>query len=209
VLSDPGATRDVTTSLAEGVARHVQEVRRLIPGAEVVVQLDEPALATVLLGRVRSESGYRVLPAPDSSDAILALRQVMESAKAAGATAVVLHCCADSPPVTVLRDACPEAVALDVAALSPRAWEEVAVAIDDSVHLWAGALPTRGEHTAYRERHDDLVARWREVGLPTRDLAQVTVTPACGLAGASPQGARAITEATLRLAADLAETAAG
>lgn len=208
VLSDPGALRDLTGSLTEGVARHVHEVRRLVPGAEVVVQLDEPALATVLLGRVRSESGYRVLPAPDRFDAILGLGRVMDSARAAGATAVVVHCCADSPPVDVLRDAHPDAVALDVAALSPRAWEEVAVGVEDGRQLWAGALPTYGEHTAYREHHDDLVARWHEVGLPARDLRQVTVTPACGLAGASPQQARAITEATLRLAVDLTETAA-
>ncbi|MGI8949864.1 MAG: methionine synthase [Ornithinimicrobium sp.] len=207
VLSDAGAVRDLAGSLAEGVARHVQEIRRLVPAAELVLQLDEPALAAVLLGRVRSESGYRVLAAPEPSEATDAMRQVLDAARAGGAAGTVLHCCAGSPPVEALRGARPDALALDVAALGPRTWEAVAVAAEDGVRLWAGALPTDGERTAYREHHDDLVARWREVGLPVRDLAEVTVTPACGLAGAFPQRARAITEATLRLAVDLAETA--
>ncbi len=207
VLSDVGATRDLTASLAEGVEEHVRALRRLVPGAEVVVQVDEPGLSTVLLGHVRSESGYRVLRTPETAEAVTALRQVLDGARAGGAVSTVLHCCADHPPVSVMRDARPDGLALDTSMLGPRGWESVAVAVEDGVQLWAGAVPTDGEHTAYREHHEDLVARWREVGLPTRDLAQVTVTPACGLAGASPAQARAVTETTVRLAADFAETA--
>lgn len=208
VLSDIGATRDLAASLAEGVGEHVRAVRRLVPGADVVVQVDDPGLSPVLLGHVRSESGYRVLRTPEQAEAVTVLQQVLDGARAGGAARTVLHCCADDPPVTVLRDAKPDSLALDTSMLGPRGWESVAVAVEDGAHLWAGVVPTHGERPAHREHHDELVARWREVGLPTRDLTQVTVTPACGLAGTSPQGARAITEATLRLAADLAETAA-
>ena len=73
VLSDPGATRDLAGSLAEGVAEHVAAVRRLVPGAEVVVQLDEPSLTAVSLGHIRSESGYRVLRTPEPGELATAL----------------------------------------------------------------------------------------------------------------------------------------
>ncbi len=208
VLSDVGATRDLTASLAEGVGEHIRAVRRVVPGADVVVQVDEPGLSTVLLGHVRSQSGYRVLRTPEPAEAVTALRQVLDGARADGAGSTVLHCCADYPPVAVMRDALPEALALDTSMLGPRGWESVAVAVEDGVRLWAGAVPTGGEHTAYRDHHDDLVARWRQVGLPTGDLAHVTLTPTCGLSGTTPQQARALTEMTVRLAVDLAETAA-
>lgn len=42
-LSDPGACRDLAGSLAEGLRAHLAEVRRRVPGAQVVLQLDEPS----------------------------------------------------------------------------------------------------------------------------------------------------------------------
>ncbi len=51
-LSDPGACRDLTASLAEGLRQHVADVARRVPGAQVFLQLDEPSLTAVLLGRV-------------------------------------------------------------------------------------------------------------------------------------------------------------
>ena len=56
-LADPGAVADLTASLAEGVAAHVAEVRKRVPGATVVLQLDEPSLPAVLAGAVPSASG--------------------------------------------------------------------------------------------------------------------------------------------------------
>ncbi|MBA2716388.1 MAG: methionine synthase, partial [Propionibacteriales bacterium] len=44
VLSDFGARRDLAQALAEGVGDHVAAVQRRIPGAEIVVQVDEPSL---------------------------------------------------------------------------------------------------------------------------------------------------------------------
>src|SRR5512146_1322611 len=56
-LADPGAVADLTGSLAEGVAAHVAEVRKRVPGATLVLQLDEPSLPAVLAGAVPSASG--------------------------------------------------------------------------------------------------------------------------------------------------------
>lgn len=42
-LGDPGASRDLAASLAEGLRDHLAEVQRRIPGAQIVLQLDEPS----------------------------------------------------------------------------------------------------------------------------------------------------------------------
>ncbi|HET8603347.1 MAG TPA: methionine synthase, partial [Marmoricola sp.] len=48
VLADHGARRELAQALAEGLRAHVADVRRRLPGADVVVQVDEPALPDVL-----------------------------------------------------------------------------------------------------------------------------------------------------------------
>ncbi len=49
VLADHGARRDLVQSLAEGVAVHLADVGRRVPGAVLVVQVDEPGLPVELL----------------------------------------------------------------------------------------------------------------------------------------------------------------
>src|SRR5260370_6089821 len=56
-LADPGASADVAASLAEGVAAHVAAIRERVPGATVLVQLDEPSLPAVLAGAGPPPSG--------------------------------------------------------------------------------------------------------------------------------------------------------
>ena len=68
VLADPGAVRDLTASLAEGVAAHVAGVRARVPGARLLLQLDEPSLPAVLGGGVPSASGLnRVRPVEEGT----------------------------------------------------------------------------------------------------------------------------------------------
>src|SRR5262249_36091948 len=68
-LADPGAVADLTASPAEGIRAHVDEVRKRVPGAQVLLQLDEPALPAVLAGNVPTASGLNRLPAPEETDA--------------------------------------------------------------------------------------------------------------------------------------------
>ncbi|MCK0112385.1 methionine synthase [Ornithinimicrobium sp. F0845] len=205
VLSDAGATRDLAESLAEGVRAHVTEVARLLPGTSLTLQVDEPSLPAVLAGHVRSDSGYRVLPAPDASQAEHVLGTVLTAARDAGA-ATAVHCCAGDPPVALLRGAGAEALALDVATLSTRDWDAVAEAVEAGTTLWAGALST-SRPTAYGQVVETISTRWHELGLSPASLADLGVTPACGLAGTTPDAARAITRATVESARALAEVA--
>jgi len=209
VVTDAGASRDLVDSLAEGLLQHVGDVRRLVPGAEVVVQLDEPSLPAVLSGRLRTVSGFGRLPAVEAPVAEDGLRRVVERVRRAGASSVLVHCCAPDVPVPLLRAAGADAVALDTSLLGPRGWESVAAAVEEGTGLWAGVVPSVGDLPATRELVERLRTPWRRVGLADDLLADVTVTPACGLAGSTPDAARAATTRTLDLARALAEVAQG
>lgn len=200
-VSDPGACRDLTESLAEGVRLHVAAVRSLVPGAEVVLQVDEPSLPTVLAGRLPTASGFGRVPSVDPQVARAALATVIGAHD--GET--VLHCCAADPPLPLLRAAGPSALSVDVSLLSPRAWEGLAVAVEDGIRLWAGAVPTDGSALQATDLAATVVQAWRRVGMPSALLADLTVTPACGLAGARPDVARAIQRAAVEVAAELDE----
>ena len=60
-LIDYGARRDIAASLAAGVGAHLAKVSAAVPGARLVVQLDEPDIASVLAGTIPTSSGYRTL----------------------------------------------------------------------------------------------------------------------------------------------------
>lgn len=205
VLSDAGATRDLAASLAEGIRAHLLEVARLLPGVSLTLQIDEPSLPAVVLGRVKSDSGFRVLPTPESSQVEHILGTVVSAARGTGA-ATAIHCCAEAPPVELLRGSGPDAIALDVTTLDTRGWDAVATAVEGGTTVWAGAVSAT-RPTAYDRVSSALATRWHELGLPPASLADLGVTPACGLAGATPDQADAITRATVEAARAIAEQA--
>jgi methionine synthase II (cobalamin-independent) len=198
-VTDEGARRDVVASLAEGVRQHVAEVHRLVPGATVVLQVDEPSLPAVLAGRLPTVSGYGHLRAVDPQTAMTGLRDVL--AAVPEGTATVVHCCDPGIPLPLLRATGVGAVALDVTALSPARWESIAATVEDGVALYAGCLPTDGTGTV-RGASEAVVRGWGEAGLSPRDLGALTATPACGLAGLTPDGAWRVQRAAVDVAAE-------
>jgi methionine synthase II (cobalamin-independent) len=208
LLRDPGAVRDLTASLAEGLALHVADVRARLPYARVIVQIDEPSLPAVLAGHVPTESGYGTLRAVDASLARSALTDVV----AAGGAPVVLHCCAADAPVGLFRDAGAAALALDLDLIDVRragALDALGEALDAGLGLFAGAVAPGGDgpvptSASVADRVKDL---WRTLGFATNDLAeQVVITPACGLATVSGERARAVTTVCREAASRLADS---
>jgi methionine synthase II (cobalamin-independent) len=180
--------RDLTDSLAEGLRRHVDDVRKRLPHASVLLQLDEPSLPAVLAGHVPTESGLGAYRAVDGPDASTALRTVAEAV----GVPVVAHCCAADVPLQVLRDSQAAAVALDLALLKDL--DPLGEAIEAGVGLFAGAAPTspvNGRALTGKQVAERVTKLWNRLGFPASRLAeQVVVTPACGLAGASEPYAR-------------------
>lgn len=203
-LRDAGAVRDLVASLAEGVAGHVADVRRRVPGAEILLQLDEPGLPAVLAGTVPTASGFQRLPAVEGPAAENGLRQVIE---ASGAYPIV-HCCASRVPYGLLPAAGARALALDLALVPERDDDALGEAIDAGAGLLLGISATRPrEAKAAAEPVREL---WRRLGFPPQALAeQVVVTPACGLADSTPAGVRAALERCREVARILHEAATG
>ncbi|MEU3348407.1 methionine synthase [Streptomyces sp. NPDC006700] len=203
-LSDPGACRDLAGSLAEGLRLHLAEVRRRVPGARLVLQLDEPSLTAVLRGQVRTASGYRTHRAVDRQIVEATLRDVL-GAHAEGP--VVVHSCAPDVPLALLRRVGAAAVSLDVSLLTERDDEAIGEAVEAGTRLLAGVVPgTDGPLSDPAGSVMGVRTMWRRLGLRPELLAEaVTVTPACGLAGASPAYARRVLAHCVRAARSLAD----
>jgi Cobalamin-independent synthase, Catalytic domain len=207
-VSDPGAVRDLTQSLAEGVRRHVADIAGRLPNAQVVLQLDEPSLPAVLSGRVPTASGFGTLAAVESPTARDGLAEVLEAAGDAALT--VVHCCAPRPPVTLLREAGAGAVGLDLSLLTEADDEALGTAVEAGVGLWLGVVPA-GSATDPGTLGDlgvpvrTVRGFWQRLGFAPELLpAGVLPTPACGLAGVSP----AYAQAALRRVRDTARALA-
>ncbi len=203
-VSDVGARRDLVESSAVAVAALVRDVVRLVPGAQVVVQLDEPSLPAVLGGRVRTASGFRSLRSVPPAEVRDGLTRVLTSAVDAGASTVV-HCCADDVPLGLLREAGAQALSVDVALLGRAGWDHLAEAVESGTVLWAGVLPTSGEPPTASAAAGALARAWREVGLAPQRLRDVVVTPTCGLAGSDPATARRLLERAVETARALTD----
>lgn len=207
-VSDHGARRDLVASSAAAAAQLVVDVRRLVPGAQVVLQLDEPSLPAVLGGRLRSASGFGVLRAVPPGEVRDGLAVVLTAAREAGAVTVV-HCCADDVPVGLLHQAGAGALSLDSSRLGRNGWDAVAESVEGGTALWAGLLPTGADLPAASDAASGFARAWSDVGLPPERLRDVVVTPACGLADADPAWARAALARAVEVARALTELSAG
>jgi len=119
----------------------------------------------------------------------------------------VVHCCADGVPLPLLRRAGVRAVSLDASLLTSADDEAVGEAVESGTRLLLGLVPsTDGPLGAEKAVLAPLRQLWRRIGLDTDLLASaVTVTPSCGLAGATPAHARAALAACARAGARLDE----
>jgi hypothetical protein len=206
-LADPGLVADLASSLAEGAAAHVAEIAKRIPKATILVQLDEPALPSVLHGAVPTPSGLSRVRAVEDEAARNRLHEVI----AATRQYTVVHCCARDLPFGLIMDAGANGVSFDPSLLRRGDFDGFAEAAEAGLGLLIGALPTTGPATAPKEGEQQArrsgrdererpapkdtagIVRdlWHKMDLPPATCApQVVITPACGLAGASPKQAR-------------------
>jgi methionine synthase II (cobalamin-independent) len=183
---DAGARRDLAQSLAEGLAAHVAGVGARVPGATLVVQLDEPSVPAVLQGGLPTASGFGKLAAVEASVVEQELADLVRRID----VPVVVHCCAPRVPMDLFRAAGAAGLSFDLGLVQDL--DAVGTAIEAGTHLFPGVVPgidtSLGAPKATASR---VQAWWRELGFADDQLAAaVTLTPSCGLAGASPGYAR-------------------
>jgi hypothetical protein len=220
-LRDPGAVADLTASLAEATAAHVADVAKRVPGARLVVQFDEPALPAVARGEVPTASGMSRLAAVEDEP----LRERLAAVLAVAGRYTVVHSCGNGVPFGVIRLAGAGAVSFDLSQLRRGEADGVAEAAEAGMGVFTGAVPagpdpapadasrraTGGINPAdgsdeARQSAERVIRLWHRVGLPLDTLpGQAVITPACGLAGASPAQARAALTRCRQAASMLAE----
>ena len=189
-LADPGLVADLASSLAEGLAAHVAEVAKRVPAAQLMVQLDEPALPAVVAGSVPTASGLSRVRAVDEE----VLRERLHAVLSAAGRYTVVHCCSRNLPFGIITGAGADAVSFDISQLHDRNYDELAEVAEAGTGLLMGAVsfdyPERRGVTP-TDTAKAVREAWRKTSLPpARCAEQVVVTPACGLAGASPAQAR-------------------
>ncbi|MFY1633454.1 methionine synthase [Solwaraspora sp. WMMB335] len=194
LIRDHGAVRDLAASLTEGLRAHVAEVSRRVPGARLLLQLDEPSLPAVLAGTLATDSGLHTYRAVETAT----VRDLLAEVITGVAVPVVVHCCAPDVPLGLIRQAGAVAVAVDLSLLAEL--DPLGEAIDAGLGLFAGAVaatPTSAAMSTSAATPTSAAAAgrirtlWSKLGFPAEQAAaQVVVTPACGLAGASGQYAR-------------------
>jgi methionine synthase II (cobalamin-independent) len=184
---DAGARRDLAQSLTEGLAQHVAAVAARVPGARVVVQLDEPSVPAVLQGGLPTVSGFGKLAAVEAP----VVEQELAAVVAGLPVPVLVHCCANRAPLQLFRAAGADGVSFDLGLVQDL--DAIGTAVEAGTHLLVGVVPgTDAPLAAPKATASRVQAWWRELGFPAEQLpGAVTLTPACGLAGATPGYARA------------------
>ncbi|CAI3801203.1 hypothetical protein [Pseudarthrobacter sp. MM222] len=211
-LIDYGARRDIASSLAAGAGSYLQRVAAAAPGARIVVQIDEPEIASVLAGTIPTSSGYRTLRSVPGQEATDSWQLLVEALRAAGAVEIVVAVPEIEAPFDRILASGADGIAVPLRALTSRQWEQLAGAVEAGRRLWAGALDV-GSPSATLPRVADAVETvwrpWRQLGLPASTLGALRVTPAEGLARHSPSSATAVLTRLTQVADGLNQLALG
>jgi hypothetical protein len=187
VLADAGAVRDLASALAEGIAEHIAAIRRAVPDVgDVVVQLDEPMLALVLAGRIKTQSGWSAHPAVDAPVAEELLGLVLGASARAGVRVSRIG----PLPVGVVHRAGAAWLGYDVAGADVDL-DALGEAVDAGLAVVLGL-----------DDPEAAMRLWSQLGFPREQLPDtVVVTPPDGVELLAPSAA----ERALRRAGELAD----
>lgn len=178
LLADHGARRELAEALAEGTGNLLAELRRRVPAATVVMQVDEPLLIAVADGSLPTASGFSRHRAVDGPELATALQPFSPGA--------VLHCCAPGDWLPTARAAGFGTVSVDTHLFtSTSALDRLGEWLGEGRGVIAGVVDTSA---ATRQGTDQLVTEalrvLRPLELDPAALAeQVVLGTGCGLAG--------------------------
>jgi len=187
-ITDPGAVRDLAASLAEGVATHRAALARRLD-TPVVVQFDEPSLPAALGGQLAGVTALSPVAALDEAVA----GALLDTCVAVVGADVVLHSCAVDLPWDLLQRSPIGAISIDAGTLRAADLDGVAAFVESGRTVMLGVVPGTApeRRPSAEEVAAAVVAVTDRLGFgrsPLRD--RIGVTPACGLANATPQWAR-------------------
>ena len=197
-ITDRGAVRDLTTSLAEGVAAlRAQLIRRLDVG--VVVQFDEPSLPDALAGRLTGVTSFS--PVHPVGEVMVA--ELLDECVAVVGGDVAIHSCAAALPWKMLQRSSISAVSVDVHTLIAADLDGIGEFVESGRTVMLGAVPTglSGPRLSAAQIAETVAGVTDRLGFGRAVLRdRIGVTPACGLAAATPVLARNAIELAQRAA---------
>jgi methionine synthase II (cobalamin-independent) len=202
-ITDPGAVRDLAGSLAEGMTAHREQLQRRLD-TPVVVQFDEPLLPAALEGRLAGVTSLTPVHPVDKSVAI----GLLDDCVALVGAEVALHSCAAGLPWEALQRSSISAVSVDVSTLTAADLDGVGEFVDSgrTVLLGVVATTTPTVRPSAEEVAKGAVAVTDRLGFARSVLRErIGISPACGLAGATPQWARTAIELAQKVADAFAE----
>jgi methionine synthase II (cobalamin-independent) len=191
-ITDPGALRDLAGSLAEGVAAHRAELARRLE-TSVVVQFDEPLLPAALAGRLTGVTSFSPVHPVDEAVATALFDQCVATVGGE----VVLHSCASDLPWKALQRSTLHAISVDVSTLAVSDLDGIGEFVDSGRTAMLGVVPALApdRRPSVKEIAQSVAAITDRLGFPRSLLRErVGITPACGLAGATPEWARVAIE---------------
>ena len=120
-------------------------------------------------------------------------------------TPTLAHCCAADPPIALLRGAGAGGVSVDLGVLAAGAYDDLATVLDEGATVLLGVLPSSGATVPSTRSVVERVLRLLDMlGFDPGEVAdQLVLTPACGLAGATPSYARTALRTLREAAAEL------
>lgn len=185
-LIDHGARRDLTHSLAAGLADHVRHVRRSIGPDSVSVVLQEPDYRAVRTGSVPTVSGYQTIRSLGRDETRNMFQVVVDALRGAGVDEVIFDCgeIVDDEHVEDFfsrRETKADGFAMQVPHATAADWERTAELVEAGASLWTGLLRPRAAGTAPGlPEVSGLSARitepWQRLGMPASTLSAFTVT---------------------------------
>ncbi|OCB61890.1 methionine synthase [Mycobacterium malmoense] len=202
-ITDSGAVRDLAASLAEGVAAHRAALARRLQ-TPVVVQFDEPSLAMALGGRLTGVTALNPVAPIDEAVAV----GLLDACVATVGGEVLVHSCAPDLPWKVLQDSRFGAISVDASTLVAADLDGVAAFVESGRAVMLGVVPPSApqRRPSTEEVAGALVAVTDRLGFGRSALRdRIGVTPACGLAGATPEWARTAIELVRTAAEAFAE----
>jgi len=202
-ITDAGAVRDLAESLAEGVALHRAEVARRL-GVSVVVQLDEPSLPAALAGRLTGVTRFSPVHPVDESVA----QSLFDGCVARIGGEVAVHCCAPDLPWKMLQRSMFSAVSVDVTTLSASDLDGIGEFVESGRVVMLGVIPAQapGRPPSPEEVAAAAASITDRLGFPRDVLRDRTgITPACGLAGATPEWARTAVNLAQKVSTGIAQ----
>lgn len=193
VLADPGARRDLAASLAEGVGELVSDLHRRLPALELVLQVDEPVLPSVLGGNIPTAGGFFRFRSVDREEVAAGLASLTSVPALRGVDVdTVLHCCAPGLPIEDMvgegrQRAGFGAVSLDLDTIAPEQYEILAAAVEAGAGVWLGCVPTHEPFQLTADQVRGRVLRFIDtLGVADALTERLVLTPACGMAGFTP-----------------------